>query len=130
MPYTNAVREHAQLFDVPGHAVIATTPEGEIVYWSDHATRIFGWSRDEVMGMPVTSVTPASASEAEASAIMALLQEGKPWSGMFRLRHRNGHEFTARVSDLPVIDDEGTLVGIVGVTLVTDESFFRRVAAG
>lgn len=116
MPARAAICEHAALFDVPGQAVIGTTATGEIVYWSDHAAAMFGWTAEEVMGQPVTMVTPAAASRAQAEEIMAMLRDGRAWAGPFQLRHRDGHEFVAEVRDLPVFGGDGTLIGIVGVT--------------
>lgn len=113
-PASHLIRQHAQLFDVPGHAVIATTLEGTIVYWSDYATRLFGWTPDEVLGKSITTVTPVD--ENLAIEIMARLRDGDPWSGNFRLKNRDGKEFEARVSDIPVRDREGEIIGIVGVT--------------
>ena len=44
----------------------------------------------------------------------ALLQR---WEGTFRLRRKDGAEFTAFVKDAPMHDDAGNLIGIVGVSI-------------
>ena len=114
--HASEVRAHAELFDIPGHAVIGTTIEGKIVYWSDYASQLFGWQRSEVIGRDIVSVTPALATMEEAEQILKILRSGEPWSGDFRLRRSDGVEFDARVTDLPVRDAYGELVGIVGVS--------------
>jgi len=119
MPTTDAaraVRAHAELFDIPTQAVIGTTLEGRIVYWSDYATNLFGWQRSEVLGRDVVSVTTPSTTTEEAEEIMATLRSGEPWTGDFKLRRRDGVEFNARVTDLPVRDEDGELIGIIGVS--------------
>jgi PAS domain S-box-containing protein len=112
----DSIAGHARLFDTPGQAVIGTTRQGEIVYWSGTAAEIYGWSAEEVLGRNVLDVTPASTSREMASEIMARLAAGRSWSGRFRVRHRDGSELEVRVRDLPVRAPNGELVGIVGVS--------------
>lgn len=116
MPIRTIICEQARLFDVPGHAVIGTTLDGKVVYWSESAATLFGWSAEDALGQSIATLTPALDSQAHAEEIMERLRAGQPWSGLFRLKRADGGEFTARVSDLPVNDSEGRLVGIVGVT--------------
>jgi PAS domain S-box-containing protein len=118
--HAQAVCAHAELFDVPGHAVIATTIDGQIVYWSDHATSVFGWKRSEVLGRDIVTITPAAANAANAAEIMEKLKAGEPYSGTFRLRRRDGHEFEARVSDIPVRSSDGAIIGIIGVSRIPE----------
>jgi PAS domain S-box-containing protein len=111
-----AVKAHAEQFDIPGHAVIGTALDGRIIYWSRHAEILFGWSRAEAIGQNVLVMIPSNLSAAQAEAIMESLRGGQPWSGDFLMRARDGKEFVARVSDIPVRDSRGELVGVVGVT--------------
>jgi PAS domain S-box-containing protein len=60
------------------------------------------------------------------AGIMASLRDGRRWSGEFAVRRRNGTVFTALVTDTPVLDASGALVGVVGVS--TDVTEQRRVA--
>jgi PAS domain S-box-containing protein len=52
----------------------------------------------------------------DAKKIMNLLKQGKSWTGPFKLRRRNGTEFVAEVTDEPIRDSEGNLVGIIGIS--------------
>lgn len=106
----------AQTFDIPGQAVIGTTVNGSIVYWNDSAAAMYGWSRGEVMGRDVLSVTPSDITREAATQIMNELVAGRTWTGKFRVRDRDGHEMLALVRDVPVRDDAGTIVGIVGIS--------------
>ena len=110
------IKAHAEQFDIPGHAVIGTALDGRIVYWGDHATKLFGWRRDEAVGQNILTITPSDMSASRAEEIMKALQRGVPWSGDFRMRSRDGKEFVARVNDIPVRSSSGELIGIVGVT--------------
>ena len=117
----DAILNQAILFDVPGHAVIATLTDGCIVFWNEHAGSLFGWTREEVVGRNILEVTPAAGAAERAEEIMAKLRVGETWTGEFVLRTKNGTDFTAFVTDLPVRDTDGNLIGIVGVTRRTDD---------
>lgn len=110
------VRRHAALFDTRRQAVIATTLSGEIVYWSDAAEMMYGWSEPDVLGKPIVDITPTHGNRDHADAIMDRLREGRSWSGEFTVCDRNGVEFEIYVRDIPVKDEAGKLIGIVGIS--------------
>lgn len=111
-----SLRFQAQLLDTVGQAVIATDPEGKITYWNQAAEHLFGWTAEEVHGKSITDVTPAETNREQAEEIMAALAEGEMWSGEFSVRRRDGTTFPAIVTDTPVLDDQGELAGIIGIT--------------
>jgi PAS domain S-box-containing protein len=106
----------ARLLDAVGEAVIATDPRGKVVYWNEAAKRLYGWSAEEVMGRPITEVTPSEELLDRAEEIMSELQAGRSWSGEFLVRRKDGSTFPATVTDTPVHDEGGNLVAIVGVS--------------
>lgn len=122
------LRFQARLLDAVGEAVIATDPAGRILYWNGAAERLYGWTAEEVAGRPVEEVTPTSMSRAEAEAIMQRLRDGESWSGEFMVQDRWGREFPALVTDSPVMDEDGTLVGVIGTS--TDISERKRAEEG
>ncbi len=122
------LRFQARLLDAVGEAVIATDLAGRILYWNAHAERMFGWSAAEVLGRDVAEVTPAAHARGEAQAIMARLREGESWSGEFGVQSRDGREFQVLLTDSPITDAEGRLVGVVGVS--TDITERKRAEEG
>lgn len=115
------IRNQAAQFDVPGDAVIGTTLEGEIVFWSRGATRLYGWAENEVLGRDILDITPSSQTAGDAAAIMDELRKGRTWSGDFLVRTRDGEEMRVHVRDLPIRDARGEFVGIVGVSVRLDD---------
>jgi len=105
-----------QLLDAVDQAVVATTPEGVIVLWNRCAERLYGWTAREALGHNVVEMVPAEMSREQAAAIMDELRQGRSWSGEFTVRRRNGETFRAWVADTPVLDGDGRLVGVVGVS--------------
>lgn len=111
----------ARELDVTSRAVVATDVRGVIVYWSRGAEMMFGWAADEVMGRAIMDVTVAASSAERARELMDTLRQGDPWSGDFLVQHRDGRRFSARVTDIPVLDDDGALLGIVGISRPTGQ---------
>jgi PAS domain S-box-containing protein len=110
------VRFQAQLLDTVGQAVIATDPDGQIIYLNGIAETLYGWPKDEAIGRNISeTIVPPSAAE-QAAEIMARLRAGESWSGEFMARRKGGMTFAAFVNDTPVFDSQGRLKAIIGVS--------------
>lgn len=114
----------AHLLDVVQQAVIATDREGRVTYWNAYAEQLYGWTKAEAIGRTVLELNAAPSSAAEAEAIMRDLQAGGSWTGEMELSRKDGQTFPAWVSDWPVRDQSGELVGVVGVSV--DNTARRR----
>jgi PAS domain S-box-containing protein len=110
------IRFQARLLDAAGQAIIATNPQGRIVYWNRAAEELYGWSKEEVMGRPIADVTPSEQMLERAEEIMSELRAGRSWSGEFVVQRKDGSTFPAMVTDTPVHDEQGNLAGIIGVS--------------
>jgi len=110
------VRFQAHLLDVIGQAVIATDLQGGIIYWNHFAETLYGWSSEEAIGRNILELTPAPPSAEKAAEIMEQLRQGKSWTGEFLVQRRDGTSFTAMVTDSPIFDTQGRLIGIIGVS--------------
>ncbi|CAI5971977.1 unnamed protein product, partial [Closterium sp. NIES-64] len=53
---------------------------------------------------------------AAGGEIFAALTRGDVWRGEFLVRRRDGSPFHAMVTDTPILDPEGKLVGVIGVS--------------
>ncbi len=109
-------RFQGRLLDAVGQSVIATDLEGTIIYWNRAAEELFGWSREEALGRSVVEMTPAEGARERAIEIFDVLREGHVWTGEFELRRRDGSTFHALVTDAPIYDGEGELIGVIGVS--------------
>ncbi len=112
-----AIRFQAHLLDTVEQAVIATDLEGTITYWNRYAAKLYGWSAAEAVGRSIMEITPAKTTLQQAAEIMSTLSAGKAWSGEFVVRRRDGTTFPAMVTDTPIHDEAGTLIGTVGVSV-------------
>lgn len=111
----------AHLLDTVEQAVIATDLEGRIIYWNSFAEGLYGWSKAEAVGSNVLDLTPAEGLREKAEEIMSGLRRGMSWSGEFLLQKKDGSLFPGMVTDSPILDGAGMLIGIVGVSVdITD----------
>jgi PAS domain S-box-containing protein len=111
------LRFQARLLDAVGEAVIATDMDGRIMYWNAFAEQLYGWSADEVLGRDVSLVTPGAVTKEHSRELMRRMAAGERWSGEFLVRARSGREFPVLVSDSPIRDEQGRLIGIVGTSI-------------
>ena len=112
----DAIRMQAHMLDHIGQAVIATDRAGRVTYANLFAGELYGWGRTDMLGRPITEVTVAQTTKEEAAEILAHLRAGENWSGELMVQDRKGRVFPAHVTDSPVIDESGQLVGIVGIS--------------
>ena len=97
-------------------AVIATHPDGEIIFWNAFASEMYGWSAEEVLGGNITEILAPEHAREQAAEVMAKLNAGQSWTGEFPVKRKDGKEFTALVTDSPILGRNGELIGIVGVS--------------
>jgi PAS domain S-box-containing protein len=110
------VRRRAEAVAAGDMAVIATDVTGRILYWNHAAEELYGWTSEEALGLNVVDVTPAITSQPEAAQVMKVLRSAESWSGTFKVRDKAGRTFVVQVTDSPVLDEYGKLIGIIGVS--------------
>jgi PAS domain S-box-containing protein len=104
------------LLDHVRNAVIATDPEGRIVYWNKYAERLYQWTAREVNGESIFSVTVPESAGGLAQEIMEGIGRDGFWEGEFTVRRKDGSTFCAHVRDAVIADGDGRVRGYVGVS--------------
>ena len=97
-------------------AIIVVDLRGRITFWNAGAERLYGWSAREALGQDIVALVPTSQSRQQAEEIMARLQKGETWEGVFEARTKDGRTLQVHVHDAPLLDDEGRLAGIIGAS--------------
>ena len=54
-----AIRFQAQLLNAVQQAVVATDPEGSVIFWNAFAESLYGWTAEEAVGRPIQELTPS-----------------------------------------------------------------------
>ncbi|HMN31366.1 MAG TPA: PAS domain S-box protein, partial [Caldilineaceae bacterium] len=106
----------ARLLDAVEQAVIAVNREFKITYWNRFAEHLYGWSAQEVLGRALADIIIPPDQRTLAGGIRQQLRAGESWAGEFMMRRRNGAIFPAYVTDSPIFNGTGELVGTVGVS--------------
>src|SRR5436190_11725747 len=104
------------VIDALHRSVIVTGLEGEVLLWNRAAEELYGWSEQEVLGRPILEVLVPEQTREIAESIFAILASGQAWRGDFTVQRRDGQSIRIHAVDRPVLDEEGKLVAIVGVS--------------
>ena len=108
---------HTQMLEAVEQAVVATDPLGYILYWNRGAEKLYGWRRHEVLGKNLGDVIVAPELLQVGRKIMAELRQGRTWAGEFPVERRDRTVIRVQVTDSPIRDPGGELIGIIGVAV-------------
>ncbi|MEP7214414.1 MAG: PAS domain S-box protein [Acidobacteriota bacterium] len=98
-------------------AVIVTTPDGTVTYWSRAAESLYIWKSDEAIGRNIMEmVIPSPAFEEEADQFIKQLRTGKSWTGDFTVKRKDGVIFPVSVTNSPIYSSENELTAIVSIS--------------
>ena len=111
------VRFQARLLDTVGQAAIVTDRDGEIIYWNRFAETLYGWQKQEALGRNFAQLVVAPEEGELAAEIMDRLRAGEVWAGEFLVRRRDGTTFVAFVTDTPLLDEQGDVDAIIGISV-------------
>ncbi len=112
----NRIKFKSDLLSHVGQAAIATDLQGKVSYWNNAAEKIYGWSPDEAVGQNIAVLTSSRQTKEQAKEIMKELNAGNSWSGEFLVKRKDGSIFPAYVTEAPIMDSDGKLTGIIGIS--------------
>ncbi len=98
-------------------AVIAIDLEHRIVAWNGGATAMYGWTEQEALGSPIGDLLLAGMDLDRALEVRSTTHGGAVWDGELTVRHRDGRSLVVTVVNAPVLDPEGAVVAVVGVSV-------------
>jgi PAS domain S-box-containing protein len=113
-----------QLIDVMGDAVIASDADGIITMWNPAASRIFGFTKTEVMGQSLDLIIPETQRKSHWDGYHKTMQTGQTRYGSDVLRvpaiHKQGHRLSIAFTVALLYSAQKKVTGIVAV--VRDET--------
>ena len=108
-------------------AIVGKTPDGVIMSWNPAAERMYGYSAEEIVGQPVTVLSPPGHA-GEIKEILDKIGRGERVLHQETVRRRkDGTIFPVSVTVSPVYDEGGRLVG--ASSIARDISKQQRAAA-
>ena len=122
--------ELAAIVNCSDEAILGMTLDGHITSWNESAARIFGFSAEEVMGKPITVITPAE-KLAEQREVVAGLGRGESVRHFETVRKRkNGERIDVSLTVSPIMDKGGHIVGASKIVRdISGEKLARRQRA-
>jgi len=114
--YRSASFEHCS------DGLIVTTLDGLIVDWNAGATRIFGWTREEMLGRtPAVLHRECDATVLTDAILVAIARTGR-WSGHIVFIRRDGSTGICATAVIPMRDEAGNIFATLGVNRdITEE---------
>jgi PAS domain S-box-containing protein len=95
-------------------AIVGLTPDGRVELWSPAAEKLFGWTRDEVIGQPLPIVPPERAAEHTGLKEAGLRGESVLGLETVRLR-KDGSDVRVRIFGAPLTGGAGEIRGVMAL---------------
>jgi diguanylate cyclase (GGDEF)-like protein/PAS domain S-box-containing protein len=112
---TEKLHFHGDILANVTDSVIATTPDGTILYWNQGATRLFGYTAEEALGRKTEFLIP----EGDDMDLDGTLDEASRTAGVhfseWRGRRKDGSDVWVEIQVTPFMDRQGNLQGFVSV---------------
>ena len=106
--YLRAILEHS------GDAIITTDPEARVVAWNPAAERLFGWRREEIVGLPAEQVWEEP--EERRRLLRLVEKKGRVIDYETRLKTRDGRVIDVSITMSQLRDEDGRLIGTIGIS--------------
>ncbi|RLE19288.1 MAG: sensor domain-containing diguanylate cyclase [Acidobacteria bacterium] len=108
------LEQRARAFEHVFDAVVVTDLEGNIVDWNVGAEKLYGWSREEAVGQPVSILHVKDEPDRTAEVLSAVEKDGK-WAGEIKMQHRDETIGWIESVVVPLLDDDGQPCGALGI---------------
>ena len=110
----------AAIVESSGEAIISLGRDGVIQSWNASAASLYGYSAQEAIGEHGPSLLARDPHE-RAPVLAAVIARGEAVQIESNDVHKDGHWLDVSVTDSPIRDDEGRVVGIARIARDTSE---------
>ncbi len=110
------MRFQAHLLNAVGQAVIATEPDGTVIFMNEAAEKLYGWQASEALGQTWCNLVQTDLTPVQKTGLLDRLRAGKTWSGEFTVVCRDGRTFPVAATDSPASGAGGEMIAIVSVS--------------
>jgi len=107
--------QRARAFDHLFDAVVVTDLQGNIIDWNHGSENLYGYSKDEALGQPVSILHVPEDTDHITSDVMDGVQKTGTWNGEVRMLHKDGHIGWIESMVVPLFDDDEQMIGALGI---------------
>ncbi|WP_152648449.1 PAS domain-containing protein, partial [Streptacidiphilus anmyonensis] len=100
--------------------------DGTILHWSDDAELLLGWSHAEAVGRRAADLLTTPENRDQVLSLFESIVAGRDWSGVFPVRHRDGHLVNLEFRTHPLNGPNGHPLVLA---VASDVRSLRRVEA-
>ena len=105
------VRRLAAIVESTDDAVLSTDLSGIVTTWNKGAEHLYGYSADEIVGLPVATIIPPDRQD-EEPRILDFIARGDRIEHFETTRlHKNGHSVEVSLTLSPLLDGQGRVIG-------------------
>ncbi len=104
----------ATILESVRESVIVTDPKGQVLYWNEGATQLFGYEAGEMMGATVAALYPDQ-DPLKSAADFERLLAGESIDATWKGRRKDGGEVWLDIRTTPMRDGSGAITGFLGV---------------
>lgn len=119
---TAALEQQATIIDQIHDSVVSTDLHGKVTSWNRGAERLFGYSKEEAIGQPISFVYPPDEHEILQQRVITPLKTRGEHDVEVRMLKKSGELFFAHLSLSLQYDKAGTVVGMIGYSLDITQS--------
>jgi len=106
-----ALLHHAALVESSDDAIIGKTLDGRVTSWNRGAEIVFGYSRKEMIGQPISRLIPPGRRDEEPE-ILKQIRQGKSVDHFETVRRcKNGRLIDISVTISPIRNPDGSIIG-------------------
>jgi two-component system, chemotaxis family, CheB/CheR fusion protein len=106
------LREHAAIVEFSQDALIGVTLQGMIHSWNPGAERLYGYSSQEAIGQPMSSLAPAEQGQAQVAYLTEARTGAMAGPAETIRRHKDGSPLNVELSVTPIRAADGTIVSL------------------
>ncbi len=96
-------------------SILITDTEGKIEFVNQKLLQMTGYSEAELIGHSPNILKSGHTPEATYRDIWDNLRAGRPWFGVFKNLRKDGSDYWASTSILPLLDEAGEITNYIGV---------------
>lgn len=108
--------QRARAFDYLFDAVVVTDLQGIITDWNNGSEKLFGYKKDEAIGLPVSSLrAPGERQNCPTTEVLQCVKEQGRWNGELKMLRKNGDTTWVESMIVPLFNDCEQMIGALGI---------------